>query len=249
MTYFIFDGVIKEGETFQIEGEEAKHILLSRRIRKGQVINVQDQEKCRYRSEVTVKERKSLVLMPLEELQTPSEPKLKIHLYQAVVKEKALDNIIQKATELGVAGIHMFYGDRSQNLGSGADRKISRWERVALEACKQSDRVEPPEITLNDDSSGVEGLDLSSAPTFCLSLAGTPQPLKEVELAGDRINLVIGPEGGWTDEEEEVLKNNTVHIGPRTLRADTAAIAAISIVQCLFGDLSVFPVIENQQPA
>jgi len=239
--YFLYEGIIEEAESFEVSGEEAKHILASRRIRKGQEIRIQDLDYRRYLARVESKERKSLVLMPLKELATPKEPELKIHLYQAMIKEKALDNIIQKTTELGVTSIYLFHSEFSQNSEKGAEKKLPRWQRIAEEACKQSGRIKPPEIHLLPETITFEELDFGGRPTFLFSLDGEPKSLREVSFEGEQLNLLIGPEGGWSQQETEALSCQRIHLGPRILRADTAAIAVVSIFQSMFGDFSQLP--------
>ncbi len=148
MTYFLYSGEIEEEIEFHLEGEEALHILRSRRVKKNQEIAVQDRNFRRYLVKVREKKRRSLVLYPLTRLTTPPEPDFKIHLYQAIVKEKAMDNIIQKSTELGVVSLILFHSDYSQNTDLDPEKKLDRWQRISWEACKQSGRLKPPEIRL-----------------------------------------------------------------------------------------------------
>ena len=109
MPYFYFDGIIQLQDPFVIKGEEASHILQSRRIKRGEIIQVQDQTYDRFQVQVENIHRNSLSLLPLRVQNTPPPSKFSIHLYQAIVKEKALDLIIQKTTEMGVSSIGFFH--------------------------------------------------------------------------------------------------------------------------------------------
>lgn len=239
MTYFLYSGEIEEDMEFTIQGEEAFHILLSRRIKKDQEIIIQDQNFHRFKVKVVDKKRKSLDLLPLTRLRTPPEPDFKIHLYQSIVKEKAMDHIIQKSTELGVASLTLFHSDFSQNSDLGSEKKMVRWQRISWEACKQSGRLKPPEMRL---------IPLGTAPpmdkrkTLFLSLGKKSVSLRGLRFKEREINIMIGPEGGWSEREIAECDHQTFHLGPRTLRSDTASLVALSILQCNFGDFSIQPV-------
>ncbi len=247
MSYFLFSGIIHVGYSFTIKSDEASHILKSRRIQVGEVIQIQDQNALRYEARVEDLTQKSLTLLPLKNLITPQESSLRIHLYQALVKEKALDIIIQKCTELGVSSICFFQSHYSQRLHkkTGLEKKRQRWYRIAIEACKQSGRAIPPDITFLSNLSKFHQVSVESSietiPTFCLESSGESVPMDSIVINSNEINLIVGPEGGW--EPEELLEKGFkgVHLGPRILRSETASIAAISILQFLYGDLKRAP--------
>ncbi|MBU3916457.1 16S rRNA (uracil(1498)-N(3))-methyltransferase [bacterium] len=243
MSYFNFKGIIKADQHFILEDEDASHVLQSRRINTREIIEIQDDSFNRWKARVEEKKKKSLILMPIERIIPPPESGFHINLFQAQVKEKSLDIIIQKATELGTTNIIVFQSHYSQPYKSGIEleKKLVRWRKIAMEACKQSGRLKPPTISfLSDFSKLVQRLkDVSSdqVPTICFESSGKTIRLDQLTVTGKELNLLIGPEGGWDDEELELLVCEKVHLGPRILRAETAAISAISIIQYLFGDL------------
>lgn len=244
MPYFLFSGVIQTGLSFQIKGEEAGHILTSRRVQVGEVIHVQDLNALRYEAQVEQIKSRKLVLNPIRQLATPPEPPLKIHLRQALVKEKALDAIIQKGTELGVASIGFFQSRYSQRLPAQAEisKKTQRWQRIAVEACKQSGRTSPPDIFFEPDWVKFNQFwgetSTETIPLICLESTRETISLETAFAGGKEVVLLIGPEGGWADDDLAGLPVQRVFLGPRILRADTAAVAAISILQYLHGDLN-----------
>lgn len=247
MPYFLFSGVIQNGLCFVVKGDEASHILNARRIQIGEVIQIQDQNALRYEARVEQMTHKSLTLLPLNSLLTPWESPLHIHLYQALVKEKALDTIIQKCTELGVYSICFFQSRYSQRLHTktGLEKKRQRWCRIAVEACKQSGRVTPPDIIFISDLSKFhqvsEESSIETIPTFCLESSGETFPMDSIDINGKEINLIVGPEGGWELGELPEKVFQRVHLGPRILRSETASLAAVSILQFLYGDLKNAP--------
>ena len=240
MTYFIFDGVIQPHQPIHLTGEEASHILQSRRIKKNETINVQDATQRRFRTTVVEVGRRALTVTPIEPIPVPPQSPLSIRLFQALVKEKAVDNIVQKTTELGINEIVFFQSTNSQQLrGEQAiQKKLSRWQKIAWEACKQSDRVAPPEIVYVERL-GEHPAIAQSQPqevTICLDNQESSCILTELAVPLS-LNLLVGPEGGWHPAELKEVPHQVVTLGPRTLRADTATIAAVSIVQHLFGDM------------
>lgn len=247
VSYFLYKGVLQPGQSFTIGDDEAGHILKSRRIQIGEVIHIQDQKMLRYEVRVEKLDNRSLTVLPLKRLKTPSESQIRIHLYQALVKEKALDTIIQKCTELGVCSICFFQSRYSQRMPakSGLERKKQRWLRIAVEACKQSGRVIPPIISLVSDLSKFHQVSVKSSietiPSFYLESSGESVSMDSMHIEGREINLIIGPEGGWGPGDMQDPTLQGVHLGPRILRSETAAIAAVTILQFQYGDLRKAP--------
>ena len=237
MGFFFFNGIIDPVQPFEIDGEEAHHILSSRRIQLDEIISIQDRSSKRYLSKLISKSRRQVTLQVVEEESVPPEPELKIDLFQAVVKEKALDHIIQKTTELGVHRVILFESAYSQAVKGTFEKKLERWQRVAFEACKQCGRAKPPNILYFksvDEALAVRQTKLN----FMLDIPGEPIG-KSLPITEDsQINLFIGPEGGWKKDELPKEGFMRLGLGPRILRADTAAISSIAIFQFLFGDLT-----------
>ena len=242
MAYFIYQGVIDSDRPFIISGDEANHIRKSRRIRKEESIHIQDSRFRRFSAQVVGIARHGIELLPQYELPTIPESKLEISLFQALIKEKAIDSIIQKTTELGVSNIFVFGSKYSQvpKDKSILEKKLFRWKKIAQEACKQSDRARPPQLAfigrLSDYIDETKHWNSSDFPVLLLDQSGPP--FSEIELKTPKgCGIVVGPEGGWKGEEINFKKTIKVSIGHRVLRADTAAIVSTGILQFLFGDL------------
>jgi len=175
-------------------------------------------------------------------------------LAQALAKGDKFDFIVQKATELGVSRIVPIATEHSdvRIADERADRRLGRWRRVALEALKQCGRrvlvqIESPLSFTeflhceNPRSAGVPTAELP------LMLAFTERGGMPIDRAisghrdGAHVIAVVGPEGGWSDGEISAMLEfgcQTITLGPRVLRTETAAIAAITLIQHALGDLS-----------
>jgi 16S rRNA (uracil1498-N3)-methyltransferase len=181
-----------------------------------------------------------------EELQ--SDASLPLHLLLAVFKFDHMEWAIEKATELGVARITPILARRTEkHLAQAALKRSERWRRIALEASKQSRRTDIPEIA--DPLALKAALAAESSPTRILlseteqtntltaalqssRAAGLPEPGTSDIASATTHAIAIGPEGGWTPEEMSLFTQHRwqpVTLGPRILRAETAAIAAIAI--------------------
>ena len=108
MPYFLASENLEIGKELTLTGDEARHILLSHRIKIGEQIKLQGPNGKRFLCEVAATDKKSLTIVIVSSLTVPNEPSVQLILFQAIVSEKALDFIFQKATELGVAKIVLF---------------------------------------------------------------------------------------------------------------------------------------------
>lgn len=242
MSYFLSAQTLELNKQFEITGEEARHILFARRVKVGEKIALQDPAFNRFLCEVVSFNKKSIIVRLLETITPPKESSLKIVLFQSLVSENALDTILQKSTELGVAKIVLFNSHNTPtHLGEKVDKKMTRWQKIIQEACKQSNRLRAPEIIfLNDLESAVSQIgDLDKV--FLLEKTTKRSFPDFADKKYKNVGILIGPEGGFTQEEIdglEKLKNLApVKLGPRILRADTAAISSAAIVQTMWGDM------------
>ncbi len=241
MTYFIHQGTIDPDQPFVMVGDEAKHILKLRRVKKKELLNIQDNTHKRYQVQVQSIGRRHINLIPKREVSVTPESFYKITLFQALTKEKAINNIIQKTTELGIAKIVLFHSAYSQCLNDekAIDKKLARWNKIAVEACKQSDRTFPPKLVfMNDlnDHFGEKKSVLTDNPVLLMAPDGIP--LSAIDMKPSySCSIIIGPEGGWATNEMNTDIITKVSLGPRILRADTAAIVSTGILQFLCGDL------------
>jgi 16S rRNA (uracil1498-N3)-methyltransferase len=226
-----------------LSADEAHHLTRVLRLGAGARVFVFDGEGAEYECEVVRIAKHEVDLNLLRRLDDAVESPLRLTLAQSLIKGDKFDWVIQKTTELGVTRIAPLITDHSdiKRAEERAGQRIERWRRISLEALKQCGRrrlVEICEPASFDDFCG------SAAQGSCLifserggeSLAETAAKLRDV----NQLSLCVASEGGWS--ERELLKAaacgfTPVSLGSRILRAETAAIAAVSLAQHIFGDL------------
>lgn len=221
--------------TATLTGDQAAHLARVLRAEPGQVFDVVAGGFL-HRAEIARVSEDEVVFTLHEELE--SDTALPLHLLLAVFKFDHMEWAIEKATELGVSRITPILARRTEkHLAQSAAKRSERWRRIALEASKQSRRTTIPEIAapialksaLEEEQSLVRILLSETEQTTVLAaaLAASDRPTGYESVA-----LAIGPEGGWTPEEMAIFVQHNwqpVTLGPRILRAETAAIAAIAI--------------------
>jgi 16S rRNA (uracil1498-N3)-methyltransferase len=186
----------------------------------------------------------SSVLAITEQLDARTESPLKIHLVQGVSRGERMDFVVQKATELGVKRVTPILTDHGV-VKLDAARAVKRrdhWQSIAESACEQSGRTRPPlidtPIPLKNWFGGKTSdadIDLILSPDAQVSLASIAAP-------ATKVCFLIGPEGGFSAgeyEDAEIAGCTAVTFGPRILRTETAAVAAIAVVQSLWGDMGI----------
>ncbi len=161
-----------------------------------------------------------------------------VHLLIAVVKKSALEFAVEKATELGAARIGLVTTRRTQ----GDRVRMDRLEAIATESAEQTGRLDVPAIDLAEKLEALlDGWDGSRRLMFCDETGGEPAMTPLAEAGGGPGAILIGPEGGFAPEERERLRalpfTTAVSLGPRVLRADTAATAALTLWQAASGDM------------
>lgn len=233
MPYFLADKNLYTDGTFEISGEEAAHILLSHRSKKGDTIKIQGPDQKRFLAEVVQANKKSLLIKVLREIAVPHEPLVRMVLFQALVSEKALDFILQKTVELGVAEIVLFNSKNTALKITEAvyEKKQLRWGKILVEAAKQSERAVCPKLNFCTDLPQVLASAKKLDVVYLADLSGqkmhSPQP---VSSAG----LIVGPEGGFEAQEVEQIQKLpqcvSVSLGNFILRAETASVALAALV-------------------
>ena len=238
--------------TVKLSPEETRHLRDALRLRPGDEAFVFDGEGNEYFSVVTEVEskREAEALLEVRSQVVPARPEspLRLTLAVALLKGEKFDLVIQKATELGVARIMPVITARADvrlRDEQDAAHRAARWQRLALEAAKQSGRARLPAVErpINFDSLLASAPDESSLRLMFAERAGQGlrETLRESGAAqGSEAYALVGPEGGWEDEEIERAQADrwsVVTLGGRTLRAETAAIVVTALLQHLLGDL------------
>jgi 16S rRNA (uracil1498-N3)-methyltransferase len=217
----------------RITGPDAHHLARVLRVEPGQQFEISDNHGV-YLAEVE-SARKDLVSFAVQERLAVAEPVVRSTLLASLVRFERFEWIIEKATELGVERIVPLETERTEKgLRKAAEKRLVRWNRIAREASEQSRRARLPEI--QDAVALADALAIDADYRYLLEEA-TATPMLSVlpssRRAGDRVALLLGPEGGWTDRERELITSAgwcPVSLGHEILRAETAAIAALAIV-------------------
>ena len=231
------------GNIVSLAEEDARHACTVLRMKPGQQAEIiRDGE--RWAAEflsLSSREASLKLLSPLPS----TEPSLSVTLYQGLPKSDKMDLIVQKAVELGVTRIVPVLMDRCVSRPDPKDsaRKVERWRKIAREACKQSGRCLLPEV------SGILSLkeilrdpELPGANIVPWENADSCGPLAFSRSHPDlsSVGILIGPEGGIDSSEIEFLSSSgfiPVTLGKRILRTETAGLAAISAIMCLYGEM------------
>lgn len=232
------------GQTIQLSENAATHATKALRLNVGDTATLFNGNGSDYKCELVSVKKNQVLATVLDSTPVNNESPLNITLLQAISSGDRMDFTIQKAVELGVSSIQPVISQRSvvKLSGERAEKRTEHWQNVAISACEQSGRAFVPQVQapLNfsnlflqlSKNSQADDCKITLAPDAASSLSGLPKP-------EGRIYLLIGSEGGLTDEEIKLSKTQgfqTVLLGPRILRTETAALTAIASMQTLWGD-------------
>lgn len=238
-----FHASIKEfaGGSITLDADETKHLRDVLRLKVGDEIAVFDGEGAEYlcRIEMIGKKETSAAMIKTIDPSAPESP-LNLTLASVVIPGDKYDLIVQKAVELGVNTFIPLASLRSEIKLKDLPKKLTRWRRIALDAAKQCGRARL--MTIGEPQAVADFLNSRSKdPSEKLffserdgeKLPGLQKPLQLI--------AVIGPKGGWDDAEIETARRNDfsiITLGGRIMRAETAAIALVAVLQNRFGDIN-----------
>ncbi|HEV1992123.1 MAG TPA: RsmE family RNA methyltransferase [Candidatus Dormibacteraeota bacterium] len=209
----------REGARAVIEGGDARHLARSLRARVGEEIEVIDPAgfMLTVRLEAVSPDRVEGVVV--SERSHQPEPEARITIAIANLPAPALELVLSRCTEAGAFAFHVFEADRSVGRGT----KAERWQTICREAAMLAGRLRVPEVgalpSLQDA--------LKAAEQPVMLVRGSPDSLATMTSPRD-ITLLVGPEGGWSDRELALVQVKA-GLGPRNLRADTAALVGLAV--------------------
>ena len=224
------------GSVITLDGESAQHISRSLRMRAGEKIVVCDENKNEYDCELVSFTADTVEAKIMDMRRSVSEPLYNAVVYQACPKGDKMDSIVQKAVELGACGIVAFVSDRciAKYDGNSFPKKCARWQKIALEAAKQSGRGSVPFVRwLPNTKEAIEEASKSDLAFVCYE-EEDEFTLKELLAKGretQSISFIIGPEGGLSSSEVDMCRQNSipaVNLGKRILRTETASSYVLS---------------------
>ena len=229
------------GATVELDAAESHHVARVLRLRPGEALAVFDGEGREWCARILALDGPAVALRLEAPVEERVEPELAVTLFQGACRPERMDWIVQKATEIGVAAIAVVATARAEGVPS--ERRLERWRRIALEACKQSGRRRLPGI---EDRPALPTVPPRGPAAWLLDVASDAPALGEAVAATSSaavargVWIAAGPEAGFEPGEVEAAVRagwGRAGLGPRTLRADTAGLVAAAILLHLRGDL------------
>ena len=215
-----------------VTGDEFHHSVRVVRVRAGEEVELFDRAGNLARATVESIDRDRAVIVAGEPLPSRESP-LALHLAMAIIQLEKFELVLQKATELGVRSIIPLVTERVELRPERYSGKLERWNRIVFEAVKQSGRSVVPAI---EEPAKLDAVLSRGGAKILFDADAEPSPIERL----DGVTILIGPEGGWSDDELRLARERQClfqRLGPRRLRAETAAIVAASVITARFGDL------------
>ena len=229
------------GQTLALPDNIVRHLNVLR-VREGEEIVLFDGQGRAAAARLLTLEKRRAAAQIEREMPSETESPLNITLVQAVSSGERMDFTLQKSVELGVSAVWPVISERCvvRLSGERAEKRVARWQEIVIAACEQSGRNIVPEV--RPLLSYREALAaMPSAPLKLLMSLNRARSLRSFSPPSDGIILMIGPEGGWTAQEEQQAFDagfQSLTLGRRVLRTETASLAAIAAMQTLWGDFA-----------
>lgn len=225
-------------ESIELTGAASHYLTRVLRLSKGDPLILFNGDGRDYSAEISEVQSKRVLVRLLDSTIPDKESPLKITLVQAICRGERMDYALQKATELGVFCVQPLISHRVEvrlDIARQAKR-MKHWQGVVISACEQSGRAIVPEI--KSPLSMIEWMaEADDSPRVVLD-PFVKNKLSGLSVDGDAISILVGPEGGFTQEEVDAVRLSgltAVSLGPRILRTETAGPAAIAILQAKTG--------------
>lgn len=227
------------GAQFALDDDAAQHVGRALRLRVGNTVVVFDGTGGEYDAVIQRVDRDRVDVKVGSFRPEAPAPALAVGLVQGLPEADKMDWVLQKATELGVAWVQPIVCERSvvRLAGERAAKREAHWQRVAIAASEQSGRTRVPEVRPT-----LPFRDWAAQPSTALRWAlqpGAAEALAAQSAPTGEVELLVGPEGGLSEREQELATHvgfRAVALGPRVLRTETAAPAAMAVIQALWGD-------------
>lgn len=235
---FYIDAPLRAGSVCTLSEDAAHHAIHVLRLRAGEEITVFNGRGGEFAARIVSIQRLKIRVDLLGHREIERESPLRVTLVQGVSAGDKMDSTLRKAVELGVAEVQPVLAARSvaRPKGERAEGRRAHWQKVVIAACEQCGRNRIPEvhalIALSNYRPSGTAMRILLSPL-------AQQPLSELSLQGSDFVVAAGPEAGFTSEEEAALVSSgfvPALLGPRVLRTETAAVAALAALSALRGD-------------
>ena len=241
MPRFYVDFALSPDSVVELPDNVVRHLNVSRVKNTEEIVLFNGNGKS-YPALPEVLEKRRASVRILREEATDNESPLNITLVQAVSAAERMDFTLQKSVELGVAEIRPVISERCvvRLSGERAEKRVARWQEIVVSACEQSGRnIVPKVLPLTTYAQALQQLPQET--TKLLMSLNRAQKLSDVRPQSGKVVFMVGPEGGWTEKEEQQAFDagfQSVTLGKRVLRTETASLAAIAAMQTLWGDFA-----------
>lgn len=227
----------------QLEGNAARYIGRVLRLAPDDELTLFDGRGGEHQATILSISKDSVTVSVAEHVDRDVESPLAIHLLQGVSRGERMDFVVQKATELGVAKITPVITDYSvvKLEAKRAEKRQQHWRGIAASACEQSGRNTLPGINSPQAFRTWLGENVDTPGTRFILRPSAKTSFRSADVADQQVILLVGPEGGFSDNEYELAQTTgflEIGFGRRILRTETAALAAIAALQTLYGDLA-----------
>ena len=243
MHRFFTDASHINNGVINITGDDVSHITKVLRLREGDEISVCDKAGTDYICTVAGMSMDAVTAEIVSSSPCKTESNINITLYQGIAKGDKMDYIIQKCVELGVNSFVPVVTKRTVVKITDGDKKTSRWQKIAAEAAKQSVRGIIPTVSMPMNFKDIVKSVSQSKDALNIMAYENESNIKLKNIIKNstytNVNIIIGPEGGFDEAEALLARNsgiNTVTLGPRILRTETAPVAVCSALMYELGD-------------
>lgn len=234
---FYADISLNQNTSVELPADAAHHCAQVLRYKIGDELTIFNGDGSDYFAVISAIEKKRCLIQVQTRITLKNESSLNIHLFQGVARGDKMDLIIQKAVELGVSEITPLFTERCNVKldQKRLEKKMIHWKKIIVSACEQSGRAIVPKL-----NQAVTIAEMKASEQLTIYLEPKADTSVSSLKVSHSINLLIGPEGGFSEKDlaqAEKLNIHGVKMGPRILRTETAGLAAIAILQNRFGDL------------
>jgi 16S rRNA (uracil1498-N3)-methyltransferase len=234
------DGLLVPGQRLTLPEDAAAHLVRVLRLQAGDECVLFNGDGHDYAARITAATKRGVDAEVLSARAVDNESPLRITLLQGIARGEKMDWILQKATELGIAAVVPVHSERSEVKleGDRAGKRVAHWRSVLESACEQCGRARVPALAAPQALREATA-ELPAVPRYLLD-PEAGQAIATLSSLPEGCVLAVGPEGGWSPRDREVLRVagfTGLRLGPRILRTETAGIAAIAALQAMFGDL------------